>query len=491
MPESSRQAGIARSKRSGVKEGLSHVSQAPEGYRDVAEADRIKAKVFFDRGKTVAGTGNFDYAIEMYLQGLSLDPDAIEAHQALRDIAMKRKASGGKAMGMLDAMKMKRPQSDDKVNMLNAEKLLSYDPGKTDHMQSLIQSALRAGYYDTVMWMGPLFQKANADDKKPEFSKFIVLKDVYKQLKQWRLAADACQYALRMKPDDMDLSTELKNLGATETMTNAGYEKGGSFRDQIRDRDKQKLLMDGDKDYQDEDAMAGIVRNAEAQYKADPSDPSKLTKYIDALEKTEIPEQEAKAIELLQDLYDRTKQYRFRQRIGQIQMRQLNRMERGKREAVTKDPNNPEVRKDYIDFKREQIEFELKEFQLAADAYPTDLSLRYQVGRRLFQLGRFSDAIPWFQQARQDPKYRNEAGMRLGQAFFEAHFFDEAADTLVEIIKDYPNTGDDRFKELHYWAGRTFEAKGMKAEAIQHYSKVAQVDFNYRDVQARIKKLRT
>jgi hypothetical protein len=426
----------------------------------------------------------------MYLQGLGLDPDALDAHTALREIAMKRKASGGKAIGMWDAIKMKRPQSDDKINMLNAEKLLSYDPGNTDHMQLLIQSALRAGYYDTVMWIGPIFQKANADDKKPEYSKFIVLKDVYKQLKQWRLATDACQYALRLRPDDMDLSTELKNLGATETMSSAGYEKGGSFRDSIRDRDKQKMLMDGDKDYQDEDAMVGIVRNAEAQYKAEPGDPSKLSKYIDALEKTENPELEQKAIDLLQDQYDRTKQFRFRQRIGQIQMRQLNRMERGKREAVTKDPNNPEIRKDYIDFKRDQIEFELKEFQLSADAYPTDLGLRYQVGRRLYQLGRFSDAIPCFQQSRQDPKYRTEAGLQLGKSFFEAHFFSEAFETLAEIIKDYQTLGDDRSKELYYWAGRALEAQSLKAEAIQHYSKVAQLDFNYRDVQARIKKLR-
>ena len=39
-----------------------------------------------------AGTGNFDYAIEMYLNGLGIDPENKDAHQALREIALKRKA---------------------------------------------------------------------------------------------------------------------------------------------------------------------------------------------------------------------------------------------------------------------------------------------------------------------------------------------------------------------------------------------------------------
>ena len=34
-----------------------------------------KGKAFFDRGDQVAETGNWDFAIEMYLQGIGRDPD--------------------------------------------------------------------------------------------------------------------------------------------------------------------------------------------------------------------------------------------------------------------------------------------------------------------------------------------------------------------------------------------------------------------------------
>ncbi len=363
---------------------------------------------------------------------------------------------------MFEAMKLKRPTSDDKANMLNAEKLMSFDPGNTDPMQLLLQSAYRGGYWDTVLWIGPIFQKANADDKKPDFNKFIVLRDVYKGLKRWKLAADACQYALMLRPNDMDLTTELKNLGAMDTMQSAGYSKGGSFRDQIRDMKKQTMLLTGDKDFADLDAQQAIIAQAEHDYKAEPHDPSKVIRLVDALEKTEHPEFEGRAVELLQEWFDKTRQFRYRQRIGIINMKQLSRMERGKREALMKDPKNEELRSDYSQFIREQLEFELKEFELAAGAYPTDMRWRYEIGRRLFRLNRFQDAIPVLQHARSDPKFRVDAGIMLGLAFFQAGFDDEADDTLGQLIKDYQIMGDDRSKEMFYCAPESWRKRGLR-----------------------------
>src|SRR5205085_2221578 len=93
-----------------------HLTESRVGVSD----DGKKPKAFFDRGTTVAATGNFDYAIEMYLQGLALDPEAVEAHQTLRDISLKRKASGGKTMGMMALMKERaRRFKDERDAMLS------------------------------------------------------------------------------------------------------------------------------------------------------------------------------------------------------------------------------------------------------------------------------------------------------------------------------------------------------------------------------------
>jgi thioredoxin-like negative regulator of GroEL len=456
----------------------------------VTEVNPKQAKRFFDKGDTVAATGGYDFAIEMYLQGLALDPNNITAHQVLRDISLKRKATGGKAIGFMAAMSLKRPTKDDKLNLVNNAKLLAHDPGNTDYMVGMLQAAVRADYLETVNWIAPILLKANADSGKPEFQKFIILKDAYAAMQNWKLAANACQYAALMKPDDMDLQKEYKDLGAKQTMVEGNYAKGGNFTDSIKDKEKQDLLNKQDGDVREIEQMRGLLRQAKAEMDAEPNDAGKIGKYVDLLAKTELPEQENEAIELLQKSYERTKQFRFRQRIGIIKIAQLSRMERTLRKTVQDNPTDAQAKQDYAQFAQEKLTEELSEYQLALENYPTDTTLRYNVAERLFRLKRYDDAIPAFQQLRQDPRYKIDATSALGKAFLEAGFVDEAVDTLAGLIADYAAKGDAKSIDMTYVYGRALEQKKEINAALKAYSQVAQWNFNYRDTQARIKKLR-
>lgn len=466
------------------------MAELPEGYKEIPEEDRKKAQVFFDRGNTVAGTGNYEYAIEMYLQGLAIDPDAVEAHQIMRDFSLKRKASGGKDLGMTEKWGLKRPTKDDKQNMLNAEKLLAYDPGNTDNMVLMLQSAQAGGFYDTVMWLGPVLQKANADSKKPDFNKFILLKDTYKALHRWKEAVEAAHYAALMRPDDMDLQTEVKHLAAMLTMSEGKYGSGKSFRDSVRNLNQQQHLMDADKGMQDVDAVGRMIAAAEREWKAEPEEAGKLMKLVEILEKTEDPQHENRAVELLEDIHTRTGQFRFRQKIGRIRLAQWNRMDRTERAEYEKNKTDPAARKRYEEFHREKTVEELKEFQLWAENYPTDSTIRFEVAKRMFLLGQFDEAIPVFQQVRNDPKFRTDAGILLGRAFLDAQYVDEAVDTLGGVIGEYQAKGDPKSIDMNYWYGRALEVRKDFAGAIKAFSQVAQWNFNYRDVQTRIKRLR-
>jgi tetratricopeptide (TPR) repeat protein len=462
-------------------------------YRDIPEEDRKRAKVFFDRGKVVAGTGNFEYAIEMYIQGLAVDPENVEAHQMLRDISLKRKASGGKDMGMFDRMKLPKSK-EEKLVMLNAEKLLAYDPGNTDRMLAVFQGAYKAGFYDTVLWIGPILQRANADAKKPEFSKFVAMRDVYNALEEYKLATEACHLALTIRPEDMDLQHEMKNLAAKQTMKGGKYGTAKSFRESIRDVEVQEKLMEDDKDVHEVDALVRNIREADAAWRAEPQDQSKFSKLIDALRRSEQVEYENRAIELLEEIYKSSKQFKWRQRTGEIRMVQLNRQERALRseaEARKTEPDYAERVQELKEFRVEKVKTELTEFGLILEHYPTDSNARYQVAVRTFQLGQYQDAIPIFQQVRADPKYRVPATILLGQAFLLAGFVDEAVDTLKSVIDEYPGRGDEKSMQMFYWYARALEEKKESPAAIKAYSQLAQWSFNYLDVQTRIKKLRS
>ncbi|HEY0008491.1 MAG TPA: tetratricopeptide repeat protein [Tepidisphaeraceae bacterium] len=455
---------------------------------EITDAERKKAQVFFDRGRTVAQAGQFDYAIDMYLEGLKFDPESVLAHSALREISLKRKASGGKDLGMLQKMKL-RYGKDDRENMIIAERFLAYDPGNTTRMLELLNYAAAIGAPEASLWIGPILLRANVEGGKPEIGKFIALKDAYMRLGKWKLATEAAQRALELRPNDMDLQQTVKNLGARQTMFEGGYEGGGSFRNSIKDMEGQTKLMREDTDVRTVDAMTQQILQAREELKKEPNEPGKINKLVEALVKTELPDQENEAMEVLEDAYKRSGQFRYRLRLGQIKIQQLKRMERSLREQAAKNPQDVEAVKTYREFLVSKAEEEYAEYALAAEAYPTDSTLKFEMARRLIQLQRYPEAIPLLQQSVQDPKLRTDATVELGRAFLEAEFYDEAVDTLKGLTETY-QLQDAKAKEIWYWYGRSLEKRGDNPDAIKCYSKVTMWDFNYRDVQVRIKALR-
>ena len=462
----------------------------PDGYRDIPEEDRKKAAKFFGHAKSVAATGQYDYAIEMFIQGLTLDPEDVEQHKALREIALKRKVSGGKPLGMFEARKYPTTTKDDKQSMLNSERMLAFDPGNTNHMVVFAQSAFRGGFYDTAMWVADLLLKANADSPKPEIQKFLILKDIYKGLNDFKQASDACTAALQLKPNDMDLHGEMKNLAAMDAMNRGKYGRAKSFRESIRDMSGQLKHLEDERDFKSEDVLLRRVGDAEADWRANPTDMAKLSKYIDALKSTETMEHENTAIELLEETFKSTRQFKWRAKAGEIKLAQLTRMGRSIEAEVKANPNDPQKRKELAEFIADKTQAELEEYRLIVENYPTDGTSRFEMAKRMFMLRQFQDVIPVLQQCRQDPKLRASAGTLLGRAFLEAGYVDEAVDTLKVIAEEYSNRGDDRAKDVIYYYGRALEAKEDYPTAIKQYSLVAQMEFKYKDVQDRIKRLR-
>jgi tetratricopeptide (TPR) repeat protein len=276
-----------------------------------------------------------------------------------------------------------------------------------------------------------------------------------------------------------------------DTMDKGNYGSARSFRESVRDSDSQTKRMIEDKDVRTMDQLSVLIADAEAEWKADPDDPGKIMKFVEILVKTEQPDFENRAIDLLQGAFERLRQFRFRQNIGKIRMAQMNRMERTLRQAVQANLQDADARQQYAQFVQEKNNEELKEYQLWAENYPTDASFRYQVGIRLYQLQKFDEAIPILQHVRQDPKLKIDATIVLGRAFLDAGFADEASETLGAVIAEYIHKGDRKSIDMTYWYGRALEQKGDIAAAIKAFSQVAQWDFNYKDTQTRIKRLRS
>lgn len=123
------------------------------------------AQRLFDRGRDVADAGNFDYAIELFIHGLSLAPDDVWAHKELRLIALERKARGGKDIGNFDKIKLRESLvkgGEPLKVMLVAEKLLAFDPGNAEWTRCCAEHARRANVGLAAEWF-----MRSADDQTP------------------------------------------------------------------------------------------------------------------------------------------------------------------------------------------------------------------------------------------------------------------------------------------------------------------------------------
>jgi hypothetical protein len=450
---------------------------------------RGKAEVLFERARRVASANQHDYAIELYLSGLDLAPDDLTAHTELRKIALTRKATGGKPIGSLSAMKLKRVGKDLKQNFLNARKLLAHDPGNVNYMEMFGRAAAVLGLPAVVTWIGPMLFRALLEQPKQDGDAFMRLREIYEKAEEWKLAADALSQAAALKPEDSSLQGELRELAAKMAMKQGNYDKG-DFRQSIRDKEGQDELLRRDSDIRTAGAMESQIAVARREWEADKSQAGKLSALIQTLTKAGDLKHENEALEILEAEYARTKNYRWQFNANEVKIRQFARGERMLKNIAKQNPDDASAQKELADFRREKAEMELEHFAAAAKAYPTENRFKFEQAKRLFELERWTEAIPLLQQSQNDAKYRDDSRLLLGRSFLAAEFADEAADTLKNVIETYRGGGDDRGKSIHYWYGRSCEEKGDIDEALRAYSQIAQWDFGYRDVQDRIKTLR-
>ena len=120
-----------------------------------------KAKQFFDKADEAAMSYNFDYAIDLYLQGLRISPDALqEGHLRLRELALNRQAKGGKKPSIMERMRFsggKTPLDQ----LLNAEYLIAKDPENLSYVETILKAAAAGGYTQTTKWIADLLFDAN------------------------------------------------------------------------------------------------------------------------------------------------------------------------------------------------------------------------------------------------------------------------------------------------------------------------------------------
>ncbi len=439
-----------------------------------------KGKAFFDRGDEVAETGNWDFAIQMYLEGIRREPGNLQrGHRLLREVSLKRKAQNGKPAGLIE--KLKRAAAKEPLDaLINAEYLLAKNPGNVSHMVAVLKAALKLAQPGLIQWISEILLEAMRRAKRPNRHICTMIANAFTGVEAYDLAVAACDIALKAHPNDGQLAEMAKNLSARDTIKQGKYDGETSFTESVRDLKTQMEMAQRDHLAQSRDFLEQEIAKARAEYEASPNIPGKIDAAADALLKIEEEAYENEAIDILNKAHRDTKAYRFKMRVDDIKIRQLLRRVRKLSAAGETDQARQTA--------RQLLQFELDAYTERAENYPTDLTVKYELGRRQLQIGKTDDAIVSLQQAQRDPKRRIRALNLLGQAFQKKGWHHEAVENFEKALQMEPS--EERAKELHYNLAHALKAMGEKEKALDHLSDVAQLDYTYKDVREQIEALR-
>ena len=438
-----------------------------------------KGKAFFERASEIAETGNWDYAIEIYLEGISRDPFNVEqGHKPLREVAMNRKVQGGKAPGMMDKFK-RRQGKDPSENLSNACYLLAKDPGNLSYMVNVLGAARDLGATDLIKWIAEILLESQKQAPRRDPGILMTLTLAFRDIHEYELAIIACEMLREKKPNDGNLHDLLSDLSAKYTIHKGKYGQEGDFTKGVKDLDKQNELIQKDMLTQGREYLEAQVAKARQEYIANPTVPGKVNALVDALLKTEEEAQETEAIEVLNKAHAATGAYQFKLRVGDIKIRQMTRRYRQLMKAGDKDAAKQQL--------KDQLLFELNEYAERAINYPTDLAIKFELGRRQLLARQYDEAISSFQQAQRDAKRHVMALSYLGQCFSAKGLYREATDTFTKVLES--DMSEDRKKDIRYNLGDAYMKLGEFQQAREEFSAVAQMDYSYKDVSKRLEQV--
>lgn len=457
---------------------------------DDLETGLQKARAFFKRAEEVASTDNFDYAIDMYLEGLRCAPDALEdGHAPLRRMALIRQGKGGKKPSITDKMKRhggKTPLDE----MLNAEYMLAKDPDHLPYAEAMLKAAVAGTYSRTAQWIAQLVYEANKAASKPSLNTYLFLKDSYAELGMFDKAVAACQKALDMRPNDGRLADEMRDLSAQMAVSKGKYEEDGDFRKSIQNREEQEKLHASENLVKSVDFRSRAIEEARRAYANKPNVPTAVFSLVDALVGLETKDAFAEALKVLGDAYDRTKDYVFRRRSGELKIALLRGNVRQLRAALQSSPEDEELKSKLSNAEKLYETAMLDHYRSGVENYPTDLKMKYEYGQCLIRSKQYDEAIPLFQEAKRDPRYKITAMDKTGLCFFLKGWFADAIDLFEQALGECEVQDNVLAKDLRYNLARSCEMDGQTEKALELYRKLAQLDFGYRDVRDRVNKLR-
>ncbi len=462
----------------------------------VAQPD--KARKFFDHAKTIAQTGNYEYALMLYAKAFRFDPTGVPRHEEFYKLAVSFYQSGGKPASRDDIKELEGPGPIDKF--VQAEYIWSRDVLNMDAAFKMLETAGKAGQIEFGSWIAPKLLDLLRKQKKQSKSMWMKAKTLFTGVEAYAEAFACVEEAVRVDPTDTQLSADLKELTARHALKQGGYDKavggGGNFTSMVKDGAKQQQLQEQNQIAASEETEARNVERARKDYEDNPMSADAILKLGTLLRRRATDEGENEAYTVFMTGFERLNEYRFRMFAGEIRVMQMRRRVGAALKKTEANPADAAAKTEYEALRREFLQFESGELREKQKNYPTDRSIKAELGRIEFELGNYEDAMAAFQACKDEAKLRIGSTHMLGRCFAAEGWHSEAASEYREALGALGAGESDRELPIKYDLMLSLmelaksEKNGAHArEAGEICSAIVRRDISYRDIRARRKEI--
>lgn len=442
-----------------------------------------------ERADQAFRAGNYAYAIEMCLDALKMDAKCLEARKRLRAAqrkAWQERASGQGAalaayLGALPAlvrMKVSQLLRKPEPVLLQCEQVLTKLPS---HRGALLAGGLAARatqdfptalfFFETVL---------EAREKDPVAMRQVA--EVRRESGDYKAALDAFERLKAGSAGDYGVDKEIRDLEAAVSMQEKWKPQSESFTEIVKDMDRQRDLdAEGQSIRSDEDLERAVERTRRNQER-EPEEIRHPLALCDLLARKGDFAGAEEALRVAAGL--NAADYRIEERRVRLSLEPLEvEFRRLARDSAAGPPER------FQEIRLERARKGAEGYRRLVSFRPTDSTLRFRLGEFLVDLGETDGAIREFQSAEADPRLKRDALRRLGECWLEKGEHDLAAKTCQRALEGI-HVYDEKDKEILYLLGRAYEAAGSRAQAVEIYMRLQEMDIGFRDVSKRVSVLR-
>jgi tetratricopeptide (TPR) repeat protein len=445
--------------------------------------DRARLQQLFTHGNKSMAKGDFDYATEMFARCVEGDPgNSVYVQSFLANLQKKynnnkkgSKFAVVKGAGARASWKKATLSKDPKATIKASLELLKLNPWDTGALKAMASVAEGMEHDDAQL----AYLKAALD---ADVSDVEINRLAGRALARVGRFDDAIRCWVRVQKavqNDPEANKAIGDLTVEKTISHGRYEEAESSRDVRHDREAT-------------DAPTGPQMTPERQLeKAIAKDPSDVGNYLKLAELHQSKDR----LDDAEKAYQRALEVsggdvNIAERLENLQLaRMREQLSVAEKKARAADASDDDKRL-YLNMSGELLRRELEAFRKRVDRNPTHTGYKYELGLRLHRAKMYKEAIPMLQQAQSDLAKQGEIKLLLGECFQAIKQYALAMSNYEGAIESISPIDTDRKKLALYRAGVLAMALKDLAKADRFLSELAGMDFGYKDVAARLDKLR-